>query len=131
MTDIRLLDENDLDAINNLQKNLGYREINKIPGCIFGYFSDGNLVGIIGIFPYERLPHKDYPNGKLAEIGALYVNDKYRNQGIATKLLQSAMDYSKKLKLDACVIDCTDMSYDIFKTAGFENSTEHRMWKVL
>ena len=61
---------------------------------------------------------------------ALYVKEQYRCQGIATKLVEYAIDNSKGLGLDAYVIDCRFESYTIFKNLCFVDSTENRMWKV-
>lgn len=127
--EIRKLTEKDITSINKLQTELGYKEISKIHGWMYGAFQKKELVGIVGVFPYRRLPHKDYPNGYIAEIGALYVKDSFRRMGIATKLLQFAMEKTANKGLDAYVIDCTKDSYRIFKSLGFEESTEYRMWK--
>lgn len=127
------LDINDLDRINVLQESLGYNGINDIVGHLFGCFDDTSLIAIVGIFPYNRLPHVDFPSGKVAEVGGLYVKKEYRRQGVATKLLGYALESCKSLCLDAYVIDCKDASYEIFKSYGFEPalSGEHRMWKPL
>lgn len=130
MYKIRPLHNKDLYELNKLQSSLGYKEVQEIIGYLYGAFDDTNLIGIVGIFPYKRLPHIDYPNGYIAEIGALYVKEQYRSQGVATKLLEYALDDSKTLGLDAYVIDCTLESYNIFKKLGFVDSTENRMWKV-
>lgn len=126
---LRKLTKKDIPTINKLQVELGHKEISKIPGWMYGAFYKEDLVGMVGVFPYRRLPHKDYPNGYIAEIGALYVKPPFRRMGIATKLLQLAIEKTAYRGLDAYVIDCTKDSYGIFKSLGFEESTEYRMWK--
>lgn len=130
MYKLRCLYNTDLDEVNKLQSYLGYKQIQEISGYLYGAFEDTTLIGIIGIFPYNRLPHTDYPNGRIAEIGGLYVKEDYRHKGIATQLLEYAIGDSKKLDLDAYVVDCTLESYNICKKLGFVDSTENRVWRV-
>ena len=86
MYKLRCLYDTDLYEVNKLQSDLGYKQVKEIVGYLYGAFE-----GIIGIFPYNRLPHTDYPNGRIAEIGGLYVKEDYRHKGIATQLLEYAI----------------------------------------
>ena len=135
---IRKLQNRDLEEINKIQKERKFKEIHynlEGPYCkwvFFGAFEGDELVSIIGLFSYNRLPHKDYPNGRVAEMGGLYTKPKYRNKKIATKLIEAIFEYAKvRMTLDAIVVDSTDFTCRVLEDLGFINSTEHRQWFIL
>lgn len=133
--EIRILQENDIKALNKLQAERGYNEIgdyfnsSECRWVIFGAFDNDELVSVVGLFPYKRMPHADYPSGSIAELGGLYTKPEYRRLGIGTKLVSSILEYAKKeMLLDAIVADSTENGYNITNKFGFEDSTEHRQW---
>ena len=126
-----------INAINEILRDQGVKEIKSFEyngnWALFGAFVDRELVGIVGLYLYSRLPHKDYPNGWVAEIGSLYVKHEYRKNGIATKLVEKAVNFAKvsSLYIDAIVCDSTDIGSEITSKFGFIESTEHRQWLQL
>ena len=127
-----------VNAINEILRDQGVKEIksfeyNEGNWALFGAFVDQKLVGIVGLYLYNRLPCKDYPNGLVAEIGSLYVKHEYRKNGIATKLVEKAVNFAKvsSLYIDAIVCDSTDIGSEIANKFGFIESTEYRQWLQL
>lgn len=110
---IRRLTLSDIDEVNKIQKIRGFKEI-----------------GIVGIYIYSRLPHDDYPNGTIAEVGSLYVVPEARGNNLGCKLVKAILDDVRKTEssIDAIVCDTTETGYAVFKKCGFIESTEHRQW---
>lgn len=56
---------------------------------------------------------------------------KYRNAGIASKVVKEMLDNVKKDLpfLDAIVADSSDDGYSIYKQYGFIDGECHRIWK--
>jgi GNAT superfamily N-acetyltransferase len=48
---------------------------------------DGKVVGVIRLTEYKSSPDEDPPTDSLTRIDAIYVSEKYRNQGVAKELL--------------------------------------------
>lgn len=133
---IRRLTWEDVDKINKIQKLRGFKEISiqdldNNNWILYGALdSSGNLVGIVGIYIYSRLPHNDYPNGIIAEIGSLYVMTEARGNNLGCKLVNTILGDIRKNEssIDAIVCDTTKAGYAVFKKCGFIESTEHRQW---
>ena len=92
----RKLNDTDIHFINELQMQRGYALISEdsLPREWVGYGAftqEGQIVGICFLFLYRRLPHSDYPNGVIAELGACYTVPEYRRQGIARRMLSELM----------------------------------------
>ena len=101
---IRKTTNNDIDflylcqLLEEAHKNIIHEQRNKGANClknlekyktIFVAYEDGKPVGCIAITEVEN---------EICNIGRLFVKEKYRNKGIATKLLNEAEKYAKKEK---------------------------------
>lgn len=129
---IRRLNALDIPEINRIQKERGYEVIYSLYHYVgYGAFDDDKLVATAFLFPYNRVPHVDYPNGYVAELGAIYTDPNYRKQGIATRLLEEILkNASDDLPgVSAIVADALDGFYPIAKKQNCLDETEsHRIW---
>src|SRR3989344_3865439 len=66
-------------------------------GKIFGYFKEGELIGVIGIAIDKKF--------KSGEMRHLFVNQEYRNKGIGKELLNFIEKYARKIKLKRIKLD--------------------------
>lgn len=140
MLEIRKLNKDELYLVNKIQESRGLQKINKSfwdsnknNWVVYAAFDDDNIVCISYLFPYNRIPHTDYPSGYIAELGGTYTIPEYRNKGIATKVVYEML-YNVKNDLpllDAIVADSTDEGYPIYKKLGFIDSDTPRIWKQL
>lgn len=137
---IKKLSYKDAYDINKLQERRGYATIkpdfllgNDCDWVVYGAYNGDNIVAMCCFFKYRRIPHEDYPNGYVAEIGGAYVLPEYRNRGIMSKLIETMLQNTKEdlFLCDAIVADATDAAYSIYKKMGFVDSVEHRIWRKL
>ena len=136
---MRRLTKDDKHYIDELQKSRGFNGVpdyfysSTCEWVMYGAFCDDKLVSMVALFPYRRLPHKDYPHGYIAELGSMYTMPEYQYRGIATNLLRKMLSNIKNdlPLLDAIVADSTEDAYDIYEHFGFKNSTEYRQWYPL
>ena len=78
---IRRLNALDIPELNRIQKEQGYKIIYSLYHYIgYGAFDKDRLVTTAFLFPYNIMPNIDYPNGYIAELGAVYTTPKYRRQ---------------------------------------------------
>ena len=133
---VRRLTDTDLPSINDL---LIEQRISPLPfSCLpeewllYGAFEEDQLIALCGLFCSRRFPHRDYPNGYVAELGALYTSPAHRNRGIMTALIREALKRIPEDRpgLDALTADSNEMSTELLRRAGFKDtvSGETRLW---
>lgn len=73
------------------------------------------------------MPNIDYPNGYIAELGAVYTTPKYRRQGIAIKLLDNILiNVNNDLPgISAIVVDVSYEFYRIAQKQNYSNETKN------
>jgi len=132
---IRRLTVNDLQHINHIQSMRGFNYVHASfiqsnMWVLYGAFINTKLVAICGFFKYYRIPHSDYPNGCVVELGGAYTLPEYRNRGIMSKLVDEMFDHFKEdiENCDAIVADASDLAYPLYKKKGCIDSDEHRIW---
>ena len=77
---------------------------------LYGAFDNNKLVGVIG---YE-----------FDHISILFVNNKYRHKGIATRLLKHATDYYKDNNVKTIKLSSTKEALDFYKKFDFSIDTD-------
>lgn len=135
----RKLNDTDIHFINELQMQRGYALISEesLPREWVGYGAftqEGQIVGICFLFLYRRLPHSDYPNGVIAELGACYTVPEYRRQGIMSELIGMSLKNipADCPQVEAVVADASNHVIRILmEQYGFEDAVagERRLWK--
>ena len=120
-----------IDEINRMQDVLGHSHINRLPQSwkvFYEYDEDTDQVkGFCFLYKYTRLPYEpEYNTGKVAEIG-IFTFPEYRHQGVCSRLVQQAIQYAKKNRIDI-VADCTKYGYPTLKSLGFKDSKDKRVW---
>lgn len=96
----------------------------------YGYYVYDELVGVMTATYMYVFLHSDSPNGKVVYISGAYVHPDYRGKGIATELLAYIEKDSKKY-FKADYLCCNSSADDLYKKAGFVESSESRLWKKL
>lgn len=133
---VRRLTDKDLPSINDLliEQRISPLHISRLPEewLLYGAFEEDKLIALCGLFCSRRFPHRDYPNGYVAELGALYTSPAYRNRGIMTDLIREALKRIPEDRpgLDALTADSNEMSARLLRKAGFKDavSGETRLW---
>lgn len=124
--EIRLLFESDIPAAMKLkeaaewnQTEDDWRRVLRLePGGCFAAIKDDELVGTTTTTTY---------NDELAWVGMVLVDPKNRRQGIATKLMETALDYLKG-KVATIKLDATAQGKPVYERFGFEAESLVERW---
>jgi len=124
--EIRLLFESDIPAAMKLKEAAGWNQteddwrrlLRLEPAGCFAAIKDGQLAGTTTTTTY---------NDDLAWIGMVLVDPQNRRQGIATKLLETALDYLKG-KVATVKLDATPQGKLVYEQFGFEVESMVERW---
>ncbi|MCD7894270.1 MAG: GNAT family N-acetyltransferase [Erysipelotrichaceae bacterium] len=81
---------------------------------LLGYDKD-MLISTATIYYYHILPSCSIPRGLVGQISNVWVDDQYRRQGIATKMLQYLEDYS-----DVNMICLNSSTNELYEKLGYK-----------
>ena len=131
----RRLTNTDLPSINGLLKEQEIPPLrSRLPEewLLYGAFEEDRLIALCALFCYRRFPHRDYPNGYVAELGALYTSPSHRNRGIMSALLREVLDRipEDRPELDVLTADSNVLSTKLLRKAGFMDAVagETSLW---
>src|SRR3954447_19650132 len=124
--DIRLLFESDIPAAMRLKEAAGWNQTEKDwhrllvlePNGCFAALKDGRLVGTTTTTIYGN---------ELAWIGMVLVDPQERRQGIATRLMNVAIDYLKD-KVAIVKLDATSLGLPLYENLGFRVEMGFERW---
>lgn len=124
--EIRLLHERDIPGAMRLkelarwnQTESDWRRLLRLEprGC-FCASVDGQLVGTTTTTTYED---------KLAWVGMVLVDPEYRRRGVATRLMQTALDYLEK-RVGTVKLDATPDGQPVYEKLGFKVESLVERW---
>ncbi len=87
-------------------------------------WNDNVPIGCATICYILLMPTFDHPTGKRAHIMNVYVDKKYRRQGIALKMMEMLMDEAKEKGVSEISLDATEEGRFLYEQLGFKASTE-------
>jgi GNAT superfamily N-acetyltransferase len=124
--EIRLLFESDIPAAMRLKEAAGWNQTEKDwqrllalePNGCFAAVKDGRLVGTTTTTTYRN---------ELAWIGMVLVDPHERRQGIATRLMNLAIDYLKD-KVATVKLDATALGQPLYESLGFQFESVFERW---
>ncbi|WP_409300705.1 GNAT family N-acetyltransferase [Peribacillus sp. SCS-155] len=82
------------------------------------------VVACGAIMFYEFPPSYINKSGKRAYIANMYTNDRYRGQGIATKLLNILVDEAKQTGISNILLVASKLGRPVYKKFGFQEANE-------
>src|SRR5690349_11198836 len=123
--EIRLLVESDIPSAMALKEAAGWNQteadwrrlLSLEPNGCFGAVREGRLVGTTTTTIYDEL----------AWIGMVLVDSQHRRQGIATKLMNMALDYLNG-KVKTIKLDATEFGQPVYEKFGFEVESKVERW---
>ena len=77
-------------------------------------------IAMLNIITKPSNPH--FINGKVGEALNVYTKEKYRRQGIASKLITMLLEFSKTKNLDYVELESTNNGCGLYKKMGFKDS---------
>ena len=124
--EIRLLFESDIPAAMKLKEAAGWNQteddwlrlLRLEPGGCFAAIKEGRLAGTTTTTRY---------NDDLAWVGMVLVDPQSRRQGIATRLMETALDYLKG-KVATVKLDATPPGRLVYEKFGFEVESMVERW---
>src|SRR6266853_292860 len=127
-TEVRLLRESDIPAALRLKElaqwnqteNDWLRLLRLEPSGCFCATMDGDVVATTTTTTYGH---------ELAWIGMVLVDPKLRQLGIATKLMQVAIDYLSKAGVSTVKLDATPAGRLVYEKLGFKNESLIERWE--
>src|SRR5215213_11315770 len=123
---IRLLFETDIPAAMQLKETAGWNQTKEDwhrlleldPNGCFAAVKDGRLVGTTTTTMYGK---------DLGWIGMVLVDPQQRRQGIATQLMNVALDYLKD-KVRTVKLDATALGKPVYEKFGFQVESVLERW---
>ncbi len=124
--EIRLLFESDIPAAMKLKEAAGWNQteddwrrlIRLEPAGCFAAINNHELVGTITTTTYKD---------QLAWVGMVLVDPRSRRQGIATRLMETALDYLRG-KVATVKLDATAQGKPVYERFGFEAESLVERW---
>ena len=96
---------------------------------IFVFVAKDNehIVSIVMLNIITKPSNPHFINGSVGEVLNVYTKEEYRKQGIASKLINMLLEFSKKKNLDYVELESTDEGYELYKKIGFKDSKSDYM----
>ena len=124
---VRLLTSADLPAAFELSTAAGWNQtiedwamlLDLAPEGCFGIEADGHLVSTTTLVCYGK---------RLAWIGMVLTNAKYRGRGFAHRLLTAALDHADLMGVQSVKLDATEQGRPIYESLGFRPEQEIERW---
>src|SRR5258708_2152252 len=126
--EIRLLRESDLPAALRLKELAQWNQTEddwlrllrlEPNGCFCGTI-EGDVVATTTTTTYGSV---------LAWVGMVLVDPEHRRRGIATKLMQVAMDYLSKAGVETIKLDATPAGRSVYENLGFKEESLIERWE--
>jgi len=126
--EIELLSEGHLTAALRLteqsQWNQTERDWRRLfdlrPRSCFGASLDGRLIGTVTTVAYGK---------ELAWIGMMLVDPDYRRRGLGTRLMQTALEYLRRIGVESIKLDATPAGRPLYESLGFRPEGLIERWE--
>lgn len=126
--DVRVMTEADLAAADELRRLAGWNQkprdwqrlLNLEPDGCFVALRNGVVVGTVTTTTYGTA---------LAWIGMMLVHPEQRRMGIATQLMNRALDYLKQRRVGCVGLDATPAGQPVYEKLGFVSEWRLQRWQ--
>lgn len=110
-------------AVDLMEANLEYyrRHISDGSHQAFVATSDGEDAGVGAVCFYEELPSPDNPTGRCAYLMNIYVREKFRNHGIAKKIIGHLVNLAAARGCGKIYLESTRMAAPLYRECGFSD----------
>lgn len=115
--DPALADDPDFEAVYS-----GWMDAN--PRKFFVAEQDGELVGMLNLLVFERMPKPGKEPSRWVYLGNVYVLPASRNSGIGAQLVEAAIEFSQGIKAARMVLSPSPASRNFYARLGFQPAAE-------
>jgi GNAT superfamily N-acetyltransferase len=124
---IRVMSDDDIPAGVRLKEIAGWNQtradwrrfLEASPAGCFVAELDTRVCGTVATIVFEK---------RFAWIGMVLVDPDYRNRGIGTRLLQTAIEYLDSLKIATLKLDATPQGKPLYEKMGFVSEYDIERW---
>lgn len=90
------------------------------PRTFFVAEQDGELVGMLNLMIFERMPKPGKEPSRWVYLGNAYVLPQFRNAGIGGRLVRASIEFSRDIKAVRMVLSPSPESKSFYARLGFE-----------
>jgi GNAT superfamily N-acetyltransferase len=102
-----------------------YRDwMNANPPKFFLAHHDGELIGMLNLTIFERMPEPGKASSRWVYLGNAYVLPAFRNAGIGGRLVEASIQFSQSIKAARMVLSPSAESRDFYARLGFQPAAE-------
>lgn len=83
---------------------------------------DAAPVGVASLFEYRRMPAPERPDSRWGYVGNMFVEERARNRGIGSALLQTIIDTAEDREYVRLVLSPSPRSRSFYARAGFRTA---------
>lgn len=112
-----LVDDPDFEDVYS-----GWMDAN--PRKFFVAEQDGELVGMLNLLVFERMPKPGKEPSRWVYLGNVYVLPASRNSGIGAQLVEAAIEFSQGIKAARMVLSPSPASRNFYARLGFQPAAE-------
>lgn len=94
------------------------------PRKFFVAEEDGELVGMLNLLVFERMPKPGKPLSCWVYLGNVYVLPDFRKAGIGAQLVQAAIGFSRSIRAARMVLSPSPASRSFYARLGFQPAEE-------
>ncbi|SDL29476.1 Acetyltransferase (GNAT) domain-containing protein [Arthrobacter sp. ov407] len=84
----------------------------------------GELIGMLNLMIFERMPKPGKESSRWVYLGNVYVLPEFRNAGIGGRLVDASIQFSQSIKAVRMVLSPSAESRDFYARLGFEPAGE-------
>jgi len=100
-----------------------------IAGEYLGWFAvaeDGAIAAGAGLWLMDWPPHMIGPGSRRGNILNVYTDPKYRRQGLARRLTETAIEWCRANAIATVILHASDEGRDLYSSLGFQPTNEMR-----
>lgn len=94
------------------------------PRKFFVADNDGELVGMLNLMIFERMPKPGTAASRWVYLGNVYVLPAFRNAGIGGRLVEASIQFSQAISAVRIVLSPSPESRDFYARLGFRSAGE-------
>ena len=98
--------------------------------AIFGIIDNNKIIATGSLSFVYKPPYYNCPNGKIGLLSSMYVDDNYRRQGLATKMLDKIVEYAKENDCSLIHITASKMGELLYTKYGFIKKNNFMEYKI-
>ena len=98
--------------------------------AIFGIVDNNKIIATGSLSFVYKPPYYNCPSGKIGLLSSMYVDDNYRRQGLATKMLDKIVEYAKENDCSLIHITASKMGELLYTKYGFTKKNNFMEYKL-